>query len=933
MNTENKNNDESSVQDSKTVSTELNNKIKTTESNNEITEKKEEAINEPSSVVKEKKNIIKKIRFEDEKTKNDTISKANLTKENNIDTQHTTEEKKKIKRDAIQEAESKIIRDLEDFTRERENYERSFKVIEQESMDFINHPGEYEEFYRFINEFEKYKNLCDSYMENQNTIHEAMQISFENQQTIQTLQNQIKKATETIESNEFQEEAQKEELRKLKQEILNLSTTMSRGVNLNVNQERIVNELLRTKEQTSKDLEEQIQEIQDVRNEIISISENIRKCDLQKQEIEQEIYFIKDKNIQKKLEIEIETKTREKIDRDLRELRSTLSTKIQEVHNKSEVIKRTDEENESLKESIENQNVEYEKINKEKEQLILRVQKLQQEFEEQTNDTNKVVLENEKLQKELKDREDEITRNKNEIKKIRSVHDEFKKKIQNLEEQKEEAENKRREMKDKLVEIENDRNKEQKFIDHSKRILENLTRENFILDNNIDKIASRTQKYTQYISICEQIQHHIKMQKQRYISEATQITSDIKSKKAEIQTISNDIVKIQEECVKEVKDIKQKELKIYEYQKKVMNVERKLKRQQNLYDALQTDRNLHSKKLIEVQSEIGEMRQRVKIMNYQISGYKENILCKEDLLKTEKADYEKLRKDTEQISSEIKNLKLQNDIAQTYIRNQMTEEAKLNKFVKEAELEKSRQENTLNVLVRERDNLSSQWIKQNSDLQKAYNNLKTIQSSILREETKYSERMKEIRVLYEEIWSMKQQRISLKAKISNIDLMKNAIYRLETQLIEEQTHEKALEDELKKPINVHRWRQLEGTDPQALEMIKLHQTLQQKLMEKSKTERKKDEKIREIEKNYLQLKMILSKKIGSEAMEQISEYQQILKDKKSNLKHIETELEMYQTQSKEYKYIITELNERINSIKNEYINNAIKNKKMTSIKV
>ena len=42
---------------------------------------------------------------------------------------------------------------------------------------------------------------------------------------------------------------------------------------------------------------------------------------------------------------------------------------------------------------------------------------------------------------------------------------------------------------------------------------------------------------------------------------------------------------------------------------------------------------------------------------------------------------------------------------------------------------------------------------------------------------------------------------------------------------------------------------------------------------------------------------------------------------------------MYQTQSKEYKYIITELNERINSIKNEYINNAIKNKKMTSIKV
>ncbi|ORX42016.1 hypothetical protein BCR36DRAFT_167356, partial [Piromyces finnis] len=152
-------------------------------------------------------------------------------------------------------------------------------------------------------------------------------------------------------------------------------------------------------------------------------------------------------------------------------------------------------------------------------------------------------------------------------------------------------------------------------------------------------------------------------------------------------------------------------------------------------------------------------------------------------------------------------------------------------------------------------------------------------------------------------------------------------YRLESQIIEEKSHVTALEEELKKPINVHRWRQLEGTDPQTLEMIKLHHNLQQKLIDKTKSEKKKDEQIRELEKKYLQLKMILSKKIGSEALEQINEYQQILKDKKMNLKHIVTELEMYQTQSKEYKYIIDELNERINSIKNDYIQYAINNKK------
>ena len=808
--------------------------------------------------------------------------------------------------DVFEETEKKIQRDLEEFASERESFEQSFKIIEHDCLEFLENPGEFDEFHRYLSEFEKltktiqksyklnykhfkeYTELCDSYMNNQKLIHEAMQISFENQQSIQSLKNQIKKAMETVENNEAREEAEKEELRKLKQEILNLNTTMSRGVNLNVNQERMVNELLKTKEQTTKDLEDEILEIQEVRNEIISIAEKIRTYDLQKQEIEQEIYHLKDKNIQKKLEIDTETKNKEKIDRELRELRVTVSAKIQEVHNKHEIIKRTNEENEALEEEIKNQKVDFEKLSKEKDQLTQRVQKLQQEFEEQATVTNGVISENDNLKKELKMREDDIARSKNEIKKIKVIHDQYKKKIQQLEEQKQDAENKRQDMREKLVEIEINRKKEQRFIDHSKRILENLSRESFILENNIEKVNTRTQKYTQYVLAYEQLQHHIKMQKQRYIAEAAQISLDIKTKKSEIQNISYEILKIQEECVKSIKVIKQKELKIFDYQKKVMQIERKLKRQQNLYDALQSDRNLHSKKLIEVQSEIGEMKQKLKIMNYQISGYKETILCKEDLLKTEKADYEKLKKDTDQISVEIKNLKLQNDIAQTYIRNQMSEEAKLNKFVKEAELEKSRQENTLMILVRERDNLSSQWIKQNSDLQKAYGSLETIQSSILRGEAKYNERMKEVRLLYEEIWRMKQQRNILKTKVADMDLMKNTIYRLESQIIEEKTHVKALEDELKKPINVHRWRQLEGTDPQALEMIKLHQNLQQKLMEKTKHEQKKDEQIRELEKNYLQLKMILSKKIGSEAMEQITEYQQILKDKRTNLKNIET---------------------------------------------
>jgi hypothetical protein len=44
---------------------------------------------------------------------------------------------------------------------------------------------------------------------------------------------------------------------------------------------------------------------------------------------------------------------------------------------------------------------------------------------------------------------------------------------------------------------------------------------------------------------------------------------------------------------------------------------------------------------------------------------------------------------------------------------------------------------------------------------------------------------------------------------------------------------RALSEELENPLNVHRWRKLEGTDPQAYEMIIKIQTLQKKLTSKT----------------------------------------------------------------------------------------------------
>lgn len=61
----------------------------------------------------------------------------------------------------------------------------------------------------------------------------------------------------------------------------------------------------------------------------------------------------------------------------------------------------------------------------------------------------------------------------------------------------------------------------------------------------------------------------------------------------------------------------------------IIEGETKLKQQQNLYEAVRSDRNLYSKNLIEAQDEIAEMKRKFKIMNHQIEQLKEEINSKD----------------------------------------------------------------------------------------------------------------------------------------------------------------------------------------------------------------------------------------------------------------------------------------------------------------
>jgi chromosome segregation ATPase len=129
---------------------------------------------------------------------------------------------------------------------------------------------------------------------------------------------------------------------------------------------------------------------------------------------------------------------------------------------------------------------------------------------------------------------------------------------------------------------------------------------------------------------------------------------------------------------------------------------------------------------------------------------------------------------------------------------------------------------------------------------------------------------------------------------------------------------KALSEELENPLNVHRWRKLEGSDPATFEMIQKIQTLQRRLVAKTEETAEKDALIAEKERLYGELKSILARQPGPELAEQLSVYQQNLREKNRQLKSVASELNLYRSKSDDAQMEIERLTRELNELKRKY---------------
>ncbi|XP_026787942.2 cilia- and flagella-associated protein 58 [Pangasianodon hypophthalmus] len=825
---------------------------------------------------------------------------------------------------------------MEENAQKPEVEENSFEALEKEFQDVLNELVGEKSLEKFSVEYEKLITALKKSHENEKRlmtkcrelkaeirsnsvkVETALKLSQEDQTTIMSLKKEIDKAWEMVDAAHEKEKRAKDTMKNLQQEVDNLTVLVEQGAVLPSAEVQSVDDLLKIKEQLTAERDELL-------SELVTLRDNFEKATTKQHEAEeanmkaQETILQLQQDIQVRLnECSRETRQKEKLEKELKQLLADFEAQQLEIKTLNAQCQHGDEEQQRMEQQLHEQKILNERVSKELEQLQVRNTKLQQENEQNLLSIEQLTYENNQRASEQKIEREEVSQMKQEIAKLTKIREATQKKLRLIEDQKLEVEQQRDTLKNQITGLEKEIEMAQKKTEIDKKKIDELIREKDMLSKNMIKAANATEKQLNLVKLHEQTKKMLDQEILNYRDEAQKQRKIIFQLEKERDRYINEASELTQKVLLNMEELKVREMEIFEYKKKIAEAETKLKQQQNLYEAIRAERNNYSKNLLDSQHDITEMKRKMKSMSQENGQLTEEIKSKEAALVKEHLEFQRIEKEKEALKAELQKTKQQAQETKQYMENQEVEEHRLLKIIADADAEKVRQKKDLDQVISERDILGSQLVRRNDELALLYEKIKIQQSILNKGEIQYNQRVEDIRLLKLEIRKLRREKTVLNNTVSNVEDLRREVYHMQRDLLKERARCQSLQEELENPMNVHRWRRLEASDPSTFELIQKIHSLQRRLITKSEEVVEKELLLQEKEKLYVELKHILARQPGPEAAEQLQIYQQTLKEKTKQLKALSSELNMYESQAQEYKYEIERLAGELQNVKKKY---------------
>ena len=532
---------------------------------------------------------------------------------------------------------------------------------------------------------------------------------------------------------------------------------------------------------------------------------------------------------------------------------------------------------------------EYEKILKDNQLEILNIEK-------EILDIRKEAEEYEKIRNKL---ENKIAENEKETFKYKEQSDETKNQIRDIEKTFEDKKIILLNNKEELLSRKKIDNEEKKKIENLTDELTSIHNENIFVENTIRRAMNEAIGIKKETQSLEHEKEVIEAEKNMYSKQSSDAQMEFFQAKERLKNLNEAIA-----------DLKAKNLAL----------EQKAKQQKKIYEAVKGDCNRFEKKYQEAKGEIKDITedkskksQRYQFLKIELN-YKQKVLA--DLDKEYSKKEEDLGKEEESrktLKEDIQKIKISIETYQESNNN-------LNKTISLAEVDHQGQVKEYSLVVNERDFINQQLIQRQEEIQALYEKIKVLQGELLKMNKQYEKKLTEIENLKNSRDFLTEEFIKTENIIKNIFELRVTKIKLEKELLITKNKLKSLEDQTKKPLNIHRWTKLEYSDPEKFELITQINSLQRRLIAKTEEVNHKEDLIQEKEKLYIKLKGIVARQSGVDMSESLKNYQKMIREENSKLKKMSEEVKHLSLTIRNYELEIKKLDKEMNSIKMNWIN-------------
>ena len=647
-----------------------------------------------------------------------------------------------------------------------------------------------------------------------------------------------------------------------------------------------------------EDLGSQIPQLQDVNRQ------TSEKLEAKDQEIEAslaELKRIDDTLEAKQKEGQQEQQRLFELERDREATRVRLRETVQRVRERTTDLNQQQESTRQLEKRLRDQKRRYEGAKSEKNEIEERCAKCQKDLAAVNQSITTV--------------DESIAQAKKELDERVALVEKLQNQAQDLENQREKLRDKQQKVQEKYEALRKETDGVRTAVDKTEMEIEELRRQGEFVRKQIDACAREqnskakqkeleNQKKTSAESLLELyrnqshnidcevaiIKNHIQDIQQKIFS----VENDREKYSAELSTATSQFLHAQDI----LKDI---DAKVNSKNKEISAAERKVRQQQSLYEVVRGEREMASKKVKEIQAEIEQLKHSFEGMKFAIEQHKDDIRRKDKERIKDRRMLDNINMEDGRLREKLTEVQIDASTAQRAIVAHEGELSKLDQTIKDAEAQLKMDEQKLADVKKERDHMSNQNVEREKELKAMDEKLAVIKNQCRRGEKDYDAKEMEIARIKQQL-EMDQARLDELAQIDvEMKEKREQIHKMQKELLTLQAERAAMEEELKIPINIHRWTLLESSDPERFEKLKRYQELQAELVARTKEVSDLQELVKQRENEYQDLQVQLRRRPGIEAEQKVQEYRGEAKSEKSSLEKMTAKLEAYRDAVKEYR--------------------------------